>query len=201
MNAQPSLGMQPTTFENPLGINGFEFVEFAAPDAKLLHELFPKLGFTAVAKHKNRPITLYRQGACNFLVNEAPDSFASDFAAEHGPSACGFAIRVRDGQQAFDATVRNGAEPVAHKANTRAVDAPLIKGIGDCMLYLVTDGVDPYADQFEYLPGVERNPKGFGLTFIDHLTHNVFFGNMGRWADSTNACSVSAKFATSISRA
>ena len=183
MNAQPSLGMQPTTFENPLGINGFEFVEFAAPDAKLLHELFPKLGFTAVAKHKNRPITLYRQGACNFLVNEAPDSFASDFAAEHGPSACGFAIRVRDGQQAFDATVRNGAEPVAHKANTRAVDAPLIKGIGDCMLYLVTDGVDPYADQFEYLPGVERNPKGFGLTFIDHLTHNVFFGNMGRWAD------------------
>ena len=74
MNAQPSLGMQPTTFENPLGINGFEFVEFAAPDPAMLHNLFPRLGFTAVAKHRSRPITLYRQGACNFLVNESPGS-------------------------------------------------------------------------------------------------------------------------------
>ena len=183
MNAQPSLGMQPTTFENPLGINGFEFVEFAAPDPALLHTLFPKLGFTAVAKHRSRPITLYRQGACNFLVNEAPDSFAADFAAAHGPSACGFAIRVRDGAEGFAAVVGNGAEAFDHKPETRAIDAPVIKGIGDCMLYLVTDGKDPYEAEFEYLPGVERHPKGFGLTFIDHLTHNVFFGNMGRWAD------------------
>jgi 4-hydroxyphenylpyruvate dioxygenase len=175
--------MQPTTFENPLGINGFEFVEFAAPDPKLLHDLFPKLGFVAVARHRTRPITLYRQGACNFLVNETPDSFAADFAAEHGPSACGFAIRVRDGKAAFAATTGNGAEAMQHKADTRAIAAPVIKGIGDCMLYLVTDGQDAYAADFEYLPGVDRHPKGFGLTFIDHLTHNVFFGNMGRWAD------------------
>jgi 4-hydroxyphenylpyruvate dioxygenase len=182
MNAQPDLGMQPTTFDNPLGINGFEFVEFAAADASLLHGLFPRLGFTAVARHRSRPVTLYRQGGCNFIVNETPDSFASDFAAQHGPSACGFAIRVRDGGEALQATTAKGAEPVTHKAGTRAVDAPVIKGIGDCMLYLVTDGVDPYGD-FEFLPGVEHNPKGFGLTFIDHLTHNLFFGNMGKWAD------------------
>jgi 4-hydroxyphenylpyruvate dioxygenase len=176
-------GMQPTTFENPLGINGFEFVEFAAPDAGLLHALFPKLGFTAVARHRRRPITLYRQGTCNFLVNESPDSFASDFAAQHGPCACGFAIRVRDGATAFAHTVGNGAEPISHKADSRAIDAPVIKGIGGCMLYLITDGSDPYAAEFDYLPGVDRHPKGFGLTFIDHLTHNVFFGNMGKWAD------------------
>ena len=182
MNAQPDLGMQPTTFENPLGINGFEFVEFAAADASALHALFPKLGFTAVARHRSRPVTLYRQGGCNFLVNETPDSFASDFAAQHGPSACGFAIRVRDGEEALKQTVANGAEVVSHKADTRAIAAPVIKGIGDCMLYLVSDGGDPYAD-FEFLPGVERQPKGFGLTFIDHLTHNLFFGNMGKWAD------------------
>ncbi len=182
MNAQPDLGMQPTTFENPLGINGFEFVEFAAPDASTLHALFPKLGFTAVARHRSRPVTLYRQGGCNFIVNETPDSFASDFAAQHGPSACGFAIRVCDGGEALQATLAKGAEAIALKADTRAVDAPVIKGIGDCMLYLVTDGADPYGD-FEFLPGVERQPKGFGLTFIDHLTHNLFFGNMGKWAD------------------
>jgi 4-hydroxyphenylpyruvate dioxygenase len=183
MNAQPSLGMQPTTFENPLGINGFEFVEFAAPDPAVLHSLFPKLGFTAVARHRSRPITLYRQGACNFLVNETPGSFAADFAAAHGPSACGFAIRVRDGADALARTVANGAEAIPGGADSRAVDAPVIKGIGDCMLYLVTDGSDLYAADFEFLPGVDRQPAGFGLTFIDHLTHNVFFGNMGKWAD------------------
>lgn len=185
MNAQPSpsLGIQPTTFDNPLGINGFEFVEFAAPDPRLLHELFPRLGFSAVARHRSRPITLYRQGTCNFLVNETPDSFAAEFAAAHGPCACGFAIRVGDGATALKQTVANGAEPVDHKADTRVIDAPVIKGIGDCMLYLVTDGSDPYAEQFEYFDGVERNPAGFGLTFIDHLTHNLYHGNMAKWAD------------------
>ena len=93
----PNLGMQVTTFENPMGIDGFEFVEFAAPEGQgeLLHDYFTRMGFTAVLKHKSRPITVYRQGGVNFLVNEDPDSFAADFARAHGPSACGFAIRFR----------------------------------------------------------------------------------------------------------
>ena len=97
MSAQPNLGMQVTTFENPMGIDGFEFVEFAAPEGQgeLLHDYFQKMGFTAVMHHKTRPITVYRQGGVNFLVNEDPDSFAADFARAHGPSACGFAIRFQ----------------------------------------------------------------------------------------------------------
>ena len=187
MNAQPNLGMQVTTFENPMGVDGFEFVEFAAPEPRHLHELFPRLGFTAIAKHRSRKITLYRQGACNFLVNEEPDSFAADFAAQHGPSACGFAIRFR--QSAADVlkgTLANGAEEVTHKAASKAVDAPVINGIGGCMLYLVDqygDAGEIYARDFDYFPGIERNPRGFGLTFIDHLTHNLYFGNMKQWAD------------------
>jgi 4-hydroxyphenylpyruvate dioxygenase len=189
MNAQPNLGMQVTTFENPLGIDGFEFVEFAAPagQGELLHDYFRKLGFTAVLRHKSRPITVYRQGDVNFLVNEDPDSFAADFAAKHGPCACGFAIRFREpASKVFDTVVNNGGEAVADKAETRAVAAPVVKGIGDCMLYLV----DRYGNagsiyDGDYLPvqGAEANPKGFGLTFIDHLTHNLYFGNMQKWSD------------------
>ncbi|HZX77948.1 4-hydroxyphenylpyruvate dioxygenase [Lysobacter sp.] len=189
MNAQPNLGMQVTTFENPLGIDGFEFVEFAAPagQGELLHDYFRKLGFTAVLRHKSRPIAVYRQGDVNFLVNEDPDSFAADFAAKHGPSACGFAIRFREpASKVFDTVVNNGGEAVADKAETRAVAAPVVKGIGDCMLYLV----DRYGSagsiyDGDYLPvqGAEPNPKGFGLTFIDHLTHNLYFGNMQKWSD------------------
>lgn len=170
------------TFDNPLGINGFCFVEFAAPDASQLHTLFRRMGFSAVAKHKLKAITLYRQGKVNYLVNEQADSFASNFATAHGPSACGFAIFVSQADQCLQEVLKRGAELMPDSAHTRVTDAPVIKGIGDCMLYLISDGSDPFAD---YVPivGVSQSPTGFGLTFIDHLTHNVYFGNMSKWAD------------------
>src|SRR6478736_2261552 len=171
MNAQPNLGMQVTTFENPMGIDGFEFVEFAAPQGQgeLLHDYFRRMGFTAVLRHKTRPLTVYRQGGVNFLVNEDPDSFAADFAKAHGPSACGFAIRF---QKPSDEVCK-------------AVDAPVVKGIGDCMLYLIDKYGTKGSIYEDFLPvqGADQNPKGFGLTFIDHLTHNLYFGNMQKWSD------------------
>lgn len=181
-----SAPLQNQDFPNPMGIDGFEFVEFAAADAKPLHELFLRMGFTASARHRTRAITLYRQGGATFLINEDSDSFAADFAAEHGPCACGFAIRVnRSADEVLSAVVANGGEPIEHKPASKAVDVPVIKGIGDCMLYLV----DQYGDKgsvygdFEPIEGADQNPIGFGLTFIDHLTHNLYFGNMQKWSD------------------
>ena len=185
-SSQPNLGMQPTTFANPMGIDGFEFVEFAAVDAAPLKALFERMGFSAVLKHRTREITVYRQGGVNFLVNEDPDSFAADFAKAHGPCACGFAIRFsKPANEVLDTVLGNGGEAIAHKAASKAVDAPVVKGIGDCMLYLV----DRYGDKgsmyedYAPIPGAGQNPRGFGLTFIDHLTHNLFFGNMQKWSD------------------
>ena len=189
MNAQPNLGMQVTTFENPMGIDGFEFVEFAAPagQAAGLHAQFRRMGFSAVLRHASRPITVYRQNGVNFLVNEDPDSFAADFAAAHGPGACGFAIRFRKpAADVFEAVLANGGAAVDHKPESRAVDAPVVKGIGDCMLYLVDrygDAGSIYDAGYVPIEGADRNPAGFGLTFIDHLTHNLYFGNMQKWSD------------------
>src|SRR5690606_28927432 len=129
--------------ENPMGIDGFEFVEFAAPGAQgdMLHDYLRKLGFTAVLRHRSRPITVYRQGGVNFLVNEDPDSFAADFAAKHGPSACGFAIRFTTPvDDVFGKVLDNGGSAIDHKAASKAIDVPVVKGIGDCMLYLVPSG-------------------------------------------------------------
>jgi 4-hydroxyphenylpyruvate dioxygenase len=182
MSAQP----QPIQYPNPMGIDGFEFVEFAAPDGRQLHHLFKQMGFTAIAEHKGKKITLYRQGGCNFLVNEEPDSFAAEFARRHGPCACGFAIRVRDAADALKRATANGGEPIGQFADSKAVNAPTIKGIGDCMLYLVDrygGRGSIYAEDFVALPGIDQHPKGFGLTFIDHLTHNLYFGNMSKWSD------------------
>ena len=189
MNAQPNLGMQVTTFENPMGIDGFEFVEFAAPAGRAneLHALFKRMGFSAVLKHKTRPITVYRQNGVNLLVNEDPDSFAADFAASHGPSACGFAIRfTKPASEVLKAVLDNGGEPIGHKQASKAVEAPVVKGIGDCMLYLVDrygSAGSIYDADYVAIEGAEQNPTGFGLTFIDHLTHNLYFGNMQKWSD------------------
>ncbi|HVC28662.1 MAG TPA: VOC family protein, partial [Gammaproteobacteria bacterium] len=187
MNAQTNVGIKPVQFENPLGVDGFEFVEYAAPDARLLHDLFPRLGFIAVARHKQRKITLYRQGDCQFLVNEEPDSFAADFASKHGPCACGFAIRFsKPAEWVRKQVMDKGAQAITNKESTKAVNVPVIKGIGGSMLYLVDrygSKGDVYGSEFEFLPGVDRHPKGFGLTFVDHLTHNLYFGNMEKFAD------------------
>src|SRR4029453_2319294 len=99
----------PLGFENPMGTDGFEFVEYAAPDPELLRGLFTKMGFPAVARHKRKNVTLHRQGDINFIINAEPDSFAAHFAAEHGPSACAMAFRVKDAKAAHDRAMTLGA--------------------------------------------------------------------------------------------
>lgn len=169
--------------ENPMGISGFEFVEFAASEADLLHRLFQRMGFIAVAKHQHKAITLYRQGDINFLVNEQPDSFAAQFTAEHGPCVTGFGLQVSDAAAALSQVLEKGAQPHAAAAEA-PVDYPAIEGIGGSCLYLCDQkNGDVFAGSFTYIDGVEHRPYGYGLTFIDHLTHNVIDGNMDQWAD------------------
>jgi len=169
--------------ENPLGVDGFEFVEYAAPDAAFLHGLFASMGFSPIARHRKLDITLYRQGDINFLINEEPDSFASNFAKEHGPCCTGFAIRVEDADTAYAATIANGAVTMTDVAAI-ALDAPRIQGIGGSVLYLTDrNHGSVWEDEYELIEGVDPFPVGFGLTFVDHLTHNVYHGNMDEWAN------------------
>ncbi|MEJ8568967.1 4-hydroxyphenylpyruvate dioxygenase [Elongatibacter sediminis] len=169
--------------DNPLGVAGFEFIEFAAPEPEQLHELFTQMGFSAVGKHQSRDIVFYRQGGVNFLLNREPGSFALKFAEKHGPSCTGFALRVAHRQTAFQSTVANGAKAMTEAAGC-AMDCPRIEGVGGSLLYLV-DGRDGSPFNAEYVPveGADVNPKGFGLVHVDHLTHNVFEGHMDEWAD------------------
>ena len=171
-------------YDNPMGTDGFEFVEYAAPDPKLLHTLFRNMGFTAVARHRRKNITLYRQNGINFLVNEEPGGFAADFTRKHGPCAVGFAVRVKDARLALAKALDKGAKKITHKPETAALDIPMIEGIGGSILYMA-DGYeqgDVYAKEYGYLPDVDPHPRGVGLTYIDHLTHNVHQGEMNTWA-------------------
>ena len=173
-------------FENPMGLDGFEFVEFCSPEPGKLEEVFKALGFTAVAKHRSKDTMLFRQGNINFIVNNEQGGAASFYAEEHGPSACGLAFRVKDAHLAYNQILALGAQPVEMPTGPMELRLPAIKGIGGAPLYLIDryeEGSSIYDIDFEFLDNVDRHPEGCQLQEIDHLTHNVYRGRMNYWAD------------------
>ena len=175
----------PDIFENPIGLDGFEFVEFCAAERGLLEPVFEAMGFVRIARHRSKDVELWRQGAINLIANYEPGSPAAYFAAEHGPSACGMGFRVRDAHKAYPELLARGAEAVETRTGPMELRLPAVRGIGGAIIYLVDrygDELSIYDIDFEYLPGVERHPQGAGLRIIDHLTHNVYGGRMDYWA-------------------
>ncbi len=196
-NATDNLKNNPK--DNPMGTAGFEFIEYAAPDPKEMGALFERMGFKPIARHRHKAVTLWRQGGINFIINAEPDSFAQRFARLHGPSICAIAFRVNDAKFAHERAVSLGAWSYAETAGPGELNIPAIKGIGDSVIYFVDkwrgkngakDGdlgnISFFDVDFEPLPGIaaaDLNPPGHGLTYIDHLTHNVHRGRMNEWAE------------------
>jgi 4-hydroxyphenylpyruvate dioxygenase len=177
------------TEHNPMGTDGMEFVEFAHPDPAELDRAFRLMGFLPVAKHRSKDVTLYRQGNVNYVVNAEPDSFAQQFAREHGPCACAMAFRVADAAKAYERAIALGAEPFIGKVGPMELNIPAIRGIGGSLLYFV----DRYAGHpsnagsiwdVDFVWTGEKNPapEPAGLYYLDHLTHNVQRGRMDHWA-------------------
>ncbi|MEM9102592.1 MAG: 4-hydroxyphenylpyruvate dioxygenase [Pseudomonadota bacterium] len=173
---------------NPLGTDGFEFVEYTAPSKEgidSLKKLFASLGFSEVAKHRSKDAVLFRQGDINFIVNAEPYTHFEAFAQAHGPCACAMAFRVQDANKAMAHAVANGAVAFEGKAGYMELNIPAVYGIGNSVLYFVdryTDTNNIYNTDFEFYDSVDKHPKGAGLYEIDHLTHNVARGNMDKWA-------------------
>ncbi|MFA6614588.1 MAG: 4-hydroxyphenylpyruvate dioxygenase [Hydrogenophaga sp.] len=183
------------TWDNPMGTDGFEFIEYAAPDPAAMGQLFERMGFKAIARHRHKNVTLYRQGEINFIINAEPDSFAQRFARLHGPSVCAIAFRVQDAKAAYERAISLGAWGYAGQAAPGELNIPAIKGIGDSIIYFIDrwrgkngaqagdiGNIGFYDVDFYPLPGAELNPVGHGLTVIDHLTHNVHRGRMAEWS-------------------
>ncbi len=179
------------SWDNPMGTAGFEFVEFAAPDPTAMGGTFERMGFVAIARHRHKHVTLYRQGRINFIINAEPDSFGQRFARLHGPSVCAIAFRVQDAAFAYRRAISLGAWGYDSHSGPMELNIPAIKGVGDSLIYLVDrwrgkDGaaegdignISIYDVDFEPLAGAEAAPAGHGLETIDHLTNNVHRGRM-----------------------
>ncbi|MDP2819035.1 MAG: 4-hydroxyphenylpyruvate dioxygenase [Polaromonas sp.] len=194
----PALKTATAAWDNPMGTDGFEFIEYAAPEPAAMGAVFERMGFKPIAKHRHKNVTLYRQGGINFIINAEPDSFAQRFARQHGPSVCAIAFRVQDAKAAYERAISLGAWGYAHTAGPGELNIPAIKGIGDSIIYFIDrwrgkngakDGdignIGFFDVDFEPLSngsGAELNPAGHGLTYIDHLTHNVHRGRMAEWS-------------------
>lgn len=169
---------------NVAGTDGFEFVEFAHPEAGQLEALFERMGYVEVAKHKSKNISLYRQGKINYLINREPNSHASRFVEEHGPCAPAMAWRVVDAQHALKCAVDYGAKE--YTGSDKSLDVPAVIGIGGSLLYFVEKYDETgccFADEYTWNGEVDPCPVGAGFHYIDHLTHNVQRGNMSTWYD------------------
>lgn len=168
---------------NPMRTDGFEFVEYAAPDPELLRRLFESMGLPAVARHRSKNVTLHSQGDINFIINAEHDSFGQQFARAHGPCACAMAFRVADARAAIARALELGAKPGPATAGPMELNIPSIEGIGGSLIYLVDRYGERTIYDVDFVPvakAMAANPVG--LTCIDHLTHNVKRGNMNLWA-------------------
>ncbi len=170
---------------NPLGTDGFEFVEYTAPDTRHLALLFESMGFSRIARHRSKDVALYRQGDINFIVNAEPNSLAQQFAREHGPSVCAMAFRVENAARALREAVAAGAREVRGAVGPMELNIPAIEGVGGSLIYLVDRRTGPsiYDIDFVMETDTDRRPAGAGLQEIDHLTHNVGRGRMDYFQD------------------
>lgn len=170
--------------ENPIGLDGIEFIEFASQKPEELESLFYKVGFQKIGQHKRKNVTLYRQNQNNFVINNEPGSFALKFAKQHGPAICATGLRVKNAQKAFEMAVARGAKPIDSKSDQASHSFPAVYGIGDSAIYFIDRYKDRvhYDEDFRYTQ-VDKYPKGKGLMLIDHLTNNVPAGEMQKWCD------------------
>ncbi|MDP2882160.1 MAG: 4-hydroxyphenylpyruvate dioxygenase [Azonexus sp.] len=171
-------------FDNPLGTDGFEFVEFVSPAADSLAELFARLGFVEAGRHRHKDVSHYRQGDINFILNREPGGQAESFASRHGPSANAMAFRVRDAALAYSEALRRGATPAEQPVGAMELKIPAIQGIDGLVIYLVDRYGARTIYDVDFEPLAQRGDAsgGVGLTYIDHLTHNLQRGHMDHWA-------------------
>jgi 4-hydroxyphenylpyruvate dioxygenase len=164
---------------NPCGLDGFAFLEFSGPDKEQLHQQFSAMGFKVVGNHKTQDITLFKQGAIEFLVTAAPDCQAKAHAETHGPGACAMGFRVHNAQAAYEYALAHGATPFedCHHAHHHL---PAIQAIGGSVIYFIDNQHQLFGANWQ----IARHSSilGNGLVDIDHLTHNVYRGNMDKWA-------------------
>jgi 4-hydroxyphenylpyruvate dioxygenase len=180
--------MEPA-FTSAVTTKGLEFIELTTPDADALGRYLSELGFKAVAKHRHKPVLLYRQGTVNLIVNSAKTGSVHDQALEKGVSVCAIAVRVEDAQAAYQTLLDRGAWEAETQAGVMELNIPAIEGVGGTQIFLVDrfDGpISIYDVDFVPLDGTKKSigPAQVSDQFsLNGLTASVAKGRVAQWQD------------------
>lgn len=173
--------MRKNIHENPCGLDGFAFLEFSAPDKKILHEQFIKMGFTPTHKHELEDIVLYQQGDIKFILNHSQNGQPAQHAKHHGAGPCAMGFNVANARDAYHHALNNGASDFKESAQV-SHGLLAIEAIGGSVIYFVDKDNQPFQNKWQSLDIGHEHQNSAELKAIDHLTHNVFRGNMDKWA-------------------
>jgi 4-hydroxyphenylpyruvate dioxygenase len=155
--------------DNPIGLDGVEFIEYATSKPQALGQVLEMMGFRPVARHRSREVLLYRQAGLNIVVNAHPKEAAGATHGEEAPAIAAIALRVRDARAAYRYMLERGAWEVPTHPEAMELNIPAIHGVGGSRIYLV----DRYREfsiydvDFVPIPGVDPHPPAVaGLRFF-----------------------------------
>ncbi|MBN9476169.1 MAG: 4-hydroxyphenylpyruvate dioxygenase [Bordetella sp. SCN 67-23] len=146
-----------TDAANPLGIQGVEFIEFAASRPQALGRVLAMMGFELVAMHRSREVALYRQGDMNLVVNATA---TTGMPHDDEPRIAAIALRVGDAQAASDHVIERGAWGTSPHPGAMELNIPAVHGVGGSRIYFVDRwrDVSIYDVDFLPLPTAQRHP-------------------------------------------
>ena len=155
--------------QNPLGIDGLEFIEFATSKPQALGGVLETMGFRPIAHHRSREVELYRQGTMNVIVNAQAADVPRTVQPVERPIISAIAIRVRDAEAAFRRALDLGAWPIPARARAMELNIPAIHGVGESLIYFVDryNDFSIYDIDFHAIPTVDPHPPAIaGMSFF-----------------------------------
>ncbi len=155
--------------DNPLGMDGIEFIEYVSARPQALGQVLESMGFKPIARHRSREVMLYRQGGINVIVNAHGVTVSSGNEPEDRPRLAAVALRVRDAGAAYRRALERGAWAVPTHVEVMELNIPAIHGVGASRIYFVDryDKFSIYDVDFVPIPGVDQHPPAIaGLHFF-----------------------------------
>ena len=183
--AEPALPVDLPAFPARVAAEGVAFVEFTSRDdeARALKRLLGSLGFALAGRHRNKEVTLWRQGDARIVVNEDRAGYAASAWAARGTTVCDIGLAVASSADAVARAAALGAETFSQPAGPGELPIPAIRGLSGSLLhFLDRDGPLGAVWDVEF-DGVDAGDEGpaVGLTRIDHLAQTMSYDDMLSW--------------------
>ena len=182
--AEPTLPVALPDFPAAAAVDRVEFIEFATSpeEAAGLESLLAATGFVRAGTHVSKPVTLWRQGGANVLVNTDNTGFTHTSYVAHGTTVSEVALMVPDAQAAHARALALLAQDHHQPAHPGELHIPAIRGVGGSILRLLDAGSDLSRIWSVDFRSDALPAAGAGLTGIDHLGQTMAYDEMLSWA-------------------